>query len=567
MGMKEEPFELASERLGPLPLLNHFIARLGLAELLDRAVPTSDGRCRLAYARGIGVLLRSIATEREPVYRLAEVVSTFAPEGFELTAEEAARLTDDAVGRSLDRLFDADRASLTTEVVVAAQQRFSLCLSELHNDSTTVRFCGQYARAKGRSIRGKRAPYITYGYSKDRRPDLKQLLFILTTTADGGVPVQFRSEAGNASDSRTHEETWEALRLAVGGPDFLYVADSKLCSADAMEYIDGEGGRFICVLPRSRGEDAEFRAWIQDHKPIWEKVRDRENPKGKGKPRDRFWVVRYRVPSAEGWPLIWVSSSLLRLKQAQSRRERIASAEQDLSDLAETLAGPRCRLRSRYEVRKKIDEILERHHAKRYLKVSLKQVAEHSYRQEKRGRPGPETKYVRDTKKRFQLTWTLDEDTIAYDHVSDGMYPLVTNDRSLSAAEVFEAHKRQPEVEKRFLDAKSTLEIAPVLLKNEARVEALFFCYFLALLLCALIERELRLAMQREGISELPLYPEERVTSRPTSQQIFRLFGLAERHTLMKDGEVVQVFEPQLTELQKQVLDLLGVPLTAYFRG
>lgn len=218
--MEEEAFELASERLGPLPLINHFLFRLGLEGLLDRAVPTTDRRCRLAYARGIGVLLRSIATEREPVYRLAEVVSTFAPQGFGLAPEEAAALSDDAVGRSLDRLFDSDRASLVTEVVIAAQKRFSLSLSELHNDSTTVKFSGQYARARGRSIRGKRAPFITYGYSKDRRPDLKQLLFILTTTSDGGVPVMFRCEAGNASDSRTHEETWEALRLAVGSPDF-----------------------------------------------------------------------------------------------------------------------------------------------------------------------------------------------------------------------------------------------------------------------------------------------------------------------------------------------------------
>lgn len=118
--MEEKAFELATFRLGPLPLIDHFLFRLGLEELLDRAVPTSDGRCHLAYAKGIGVLLRSIACEREPIYRLAEVVSTFAPQGFGLAAGEAAALTDDAVGRSLDRLFDADRASLITEVVVAA---------------------------------------------------------------------------------------------------------------------------------------------------------------------------------------------------------------------------------------------------------------------------------------------------------------------------------------------------------------------------------------------------------------------------------------------------------------
>ncbi len=98
-------------------------------------------------------------------------------------------------------------------------------------------------------------------------------------------------------------------------------------------------------------------------------------------------------------------------------------------------------------------------------------------------------------------------------------------------------------------------------------MEALFFCYFLALLLCALIERELRLAMAREDISDLPLYPEERVTSRPTSEQIFRLFSLAERHTLTREGELIQSFDPDLSDLQKQVLALLGVPLSAYCRG
>ena len=78
------------------------------------------------------------------------------------------------------------------------------------------------------------------------------------------------------------------------------------------------------------------------------------------------------------------------------------------------------------------------------------------------------------------------------------MFPLLTNDRTLSDAQVFEAHKRQPTIEKRFEQTKTVFEIAPVLLKNEGRIEALFFVYFLALLVQALIERELRRAMKRE---------------------------------------------------------------------
>jgi transposase len=159
----------------------------------------------------------------------------------------------------LDRLFDTDRAALLTEIVVAIGQRFGVNFDEFHNDSTTVSFYGSYRAASGREIRGRTAPAITYGHSKIHRPDLKQLLLILTMAADGNVPVAFRCTDGNASDARTHIETWETLRVVAGRPDFLYVADSKLCSRENMNYIDRVGGRFVTVLPRTRLEDQEFR--------------------------------------------------------------------------------------------------------------------------------------------------------------------------------------------------------------------------------------------------------------------------------------------------------------------
>ena len=213
---------LQTERLGPLPLINHFLERLELEARLERFVPTHDRRIRLPYAKALGVVVRSVLVEREPLYRQQETVSTFAAQAFGLDEALVAHVGDDAVGRALDRLFDADRAALLTDVVVGAVSAFDVALEELHNDSTTVRFCGQYTKARGRKLRAKAAPFITYGYSKDHRPDLKQLLFILTTTDDGGVPVQFRCEHGNTSDSRTHQQTWDCLCRAAARVDFLY---------------------------------------------------------------------------------------------------------------------------------------------------------------------------------------------------------------------------------------------------------------------------------------------------------------------------------------------------------
>ncbi len=189
---------------------------------------------------------------------------------------------------------------------------------------------------------------------------------------------------------------------------------------------------------------------------------------------------------------------------------------------------------------------------------------EHSFRQARRGRPGPDTAYRKITKRRYDIEWTLDTEAIAYDQKSDGMYPLMTNDRTLSPAQVLAAHKGQPRIEKRFEQIKSVHEIAPVFLKNESRIEALFTVYFLALVIQALIERELRLAMKRQKIDSLPLYPESRACRRPTTELILRLFAHAERHTLRDNGTLIKTFEPELTALQAQLLGLLGVSVTAY---
>ena len=536
---------------------------MGLPALLERYVPTPDRRSAVSHAQALGVLLRSILVEREPIYRQQETVHGFAAGMFGIDAEQMRRLSDDRIGRALDRLFDADRAALLTEVVVAVGRRFGVAFDRLHNDSTSIALCGQYRAAGGRALRARTAPAITFGFSKDHRPDLKQLLFILTVTAEG-VPASFRCADGNTSDSVTHVQTWEALRAVAGRPDFLYVADSKLCSYANMQHIDAAGGRFVTVMPRSRQEDARFRKWIQTHTPDWELVWERPNVRHADGPRDCWYVYRPQLSSMEGWPITWVWSTLLTLHQRAARDRRVAAATEQLEQLHRRLAGARARLRGAAEIDRRVQEILEQYRVARYLKVQRVVREEHSFKQARRGRPGPDTAYRRITRRRFDIEYRVDDDAVAYDRRSDGMYPLLGNDRNLTAAQVLEAHKGQPTIEKRFEQVKTVHEIAPVFLKNEGRIEALFTLYFFALLAQALIERELRGAMQREDIAELPLYPEQRACRRPTTEQVLRLFSFAQRHRLTQAGETVQVFEVELTDLQRQILGLLRVSEAAY---
>jgi len=556
--------ELRAERLGPLPLVNVFLERLDLESRLERFVPSAGRRVRLAFARSLMVLLRSLLVEREPLYAQASAVGSFAASAFGLRPSELPFFSDDAVGAALDELYDANHEALITDVVVAMAREFGVRLDELHADTTTLSFSGQYPDQAGVSIRGRRPPFITRGFSKDHRPDLKQLLLKLTTSSDGDVPVQFRVEDGNTSDARTHQSTWETLRQVTGTVEFLYVADSKLCAREVMDAIDRAGGRFLTVMPRTRLEDKEFRAQILERPPAWELARDEPNRKEPEGPRDQWFVHRSRLPSSEGWPVTWAFSTLMKLQQEQRRRERMMRASQELDDLKARLEGPKPRLKTKSEIAAKADSILAAHQVQRFITLTLERFERPEYRQTKPGRPGPKTTYKRVDKRKWTIHHHVNEEALTLTRASDGMYPLLSNDPNLTPVAVLDAHKRQHGVERRFSDAKSGLQIAPVLLKNPGRIHALLIIDFLALLVQALIERELRQAMTQHHVPNLPLYPEARPTSHPTSSLILKLYADITRHAITHHGNVLHAYPVTLTDTQHQVLNLLNIPTERY---
>jgi transposase len=189
-----------------------------------------------------------------------------------------------------------------------------------------------------------------------------------------------------------------------------------------------------------------------------------------------------------------------------------------------------------------------------------------TYRQEKRGRPGKDTRYRKHTSTSFSIELAVNTEIVGYDAATDGCFPLITNDRHLTDAQVLAAYRYQPNLEKRHHQLKSVHDAAPVLLKSPERIEALFCCHFIALLCCCLIERELRQAMAREKITELPLFPEQRACKAPTAARTLELFSGLARHRLYSDGRHLKDFAPELTPLHTQVLKLLSVPTAAYTR-
>ena len=556
-------FGLVSATLGGLPIVNLMLDRLGLPALLAGALPEDDARLKLAPAVAIRLVITNLVLGREPLYGLGEWAGRHDPGLLGLSSGDLEVLNDDRVGRALETLFDADRASLLTAVVLRAINEFNIETDQLHNDSTSISVHGAYTGAVGTERGGKPTPVITFGHSKDHRPDLKQLVWILTVSADGAVPIAYRLADGNTSDDPTHVPTWNGLVGLLGRTDFLYVADSKLCSRAAMGHITSRGGRFVTILPRSRAEDGAFREHLQTHTPTWTEAARR--PGGRlDEPDEVYSTTPAPLPSAEGYRIVWVHSTAKASRDAATRGARLEAGVAALDALDVKLAGPRSRFKTRVAVEQAATAALADTHAQKWVTFTITETITKTYKQARAGRPGPATNYREILTSHFSVHADIALDRVAYDAASDGCFPLISNDRDLSDAQVLGAYRYQPNLERRHHLLKSVQDAAPVLLHNPARIEALFCCQFLALLICALIEREVRTGMRQAALDNIALYPEFRDCKAPSTERILEIFSTVARHQLHRDGTLIQTFEPQLTPQQQQVLDLLGLPHSAY---
>ncbi len=558
-----EQMSLTHERLGSLPVVNWFLKRLRLAEILDSYVPADDARLRLAPATGVTLRVRNIIVSHEPLYARSEWAAPYEPSLLDMVSGDLAVLNDDRVGRTLDRLFDADRASLLTELVVSMIREFDLDVSRLHNDSTTVTFHGDYENASGHERGGQPTPAITHGFNKDHRPELKQLLYILSVTADGAVPIAFRCADGNTSDDTTHVETWDTLAKLVGSAAFTYVADSKLCTAEAMNHIHAKGGHFVTVMPRTRREDAWFRDYLQGHAPEWSEALRRDGER-LSDPEEVWRTFVAPVVSKEGFRIIWVHSTLKAASDATTRQARIEAGLKALDIVASKLASPKSRLRTKVAVEEAATAALARVHATRWVSFAVHEQQRETFSQERRGRPGNETRYRKKVKSVFRLETSTNAATIAYDAATDGVFPLITNADELTPATVLEFYRYQPNLERRHHMLKGPQLVAPVYLEQPHRIEALLLCHFLAMLVEALIEREIRDSMKTSGRKSLPLYPESRDCPSPSAPRILEIFSDTQRHHLVNNDVIVKDFDPTLTSLQRDVLELLHVPASVY---
>jgi transposase len=540
--MQMKSLQLKTWAVGALPVIDGYLAKLDLHTFLLEALG------RRAYTEAIELLVKNILVQPNALYRVREWSARYEP-----SRVFGGKIGDDTLGRALERLFDADRASLMTRLVVAAIKKFDLDTSQIHNDSTSVTFCGAYAHQNRRAVALKR------GHNKDHRPDLLQLVYSLSITADGAVPVHFKTYDGNQTDDGTHWETWQTLRGILGRSDFLYVADAKLCVSKTLLDIDRAQGHFVTILPRTRAEAGEFSEQVFQSMVRWERIYSKRSSR-KRKRLDVFELATGLYQMREGFRLYWYRSSEKTRRDEQDRIDRLSAAHDRLQLL--NAPGRRGR-KTEAALRKAANKILVRFHVEDWIAITVNSETVEKFKQTKRGAHTEKTVYHRLLKKVARVTWTLNQQAIDRAQAMDGIFPLVTNTQ-LSALEVLHAYKYQPKIEKRHSLFKSVLEIAPVFLKKNERIDALIFVYFVAQLVAALIERSVRTKMAEQKIESLPVLPENRPSKFPTAEQILHAFEHRNKHELQNHGVFIKTFADPLSRLQKQLLSMLDVAPSCY---
>jgi transposase len=192
-------------------------------------------------------------------------------------------------------------------------------------------------------------------------------------------------------------------------------------------------------------------------------------------------------------------------------------------------------------------------------------VQEETRTQISKGRPGKDTQYKQVIKTVFTLGWSHNATVLHQEARTDGVFPLLCTDKDLTAKEVLQAYKYQPRLEKRFQQFKHIHHGAPLLFKKLERIEATMFAFFIALMIQALIERQVRNQMADRNIPAIALYPEDRDASHPTTAKIMGIFDDISTYRLTSSTRKIKDFRDDLTEVQLTILSFLNISEETYW--
>jgi transposase len=498
--------------LGALPLLLPLLDRLGLRAVVNqRCHPTDTIQEDLDLGLVTGVLVLNRLLAPQPLVHVETwLAGTALPD---LWGLDALQCNDDRLARALDALYPHLDA-LWQDLVVAALRAFAVDLARLAYDITSVAFCGAY----------EAADLVRFGYSREHRPDRKQVELATTLSLDGGVPLDYRVLAGNMADCTTPVENLRRLQTLLaalpprppGAPAPLVVSDRAMLTVEAIAAYESSGVGYLGPLDPHLGAGA-VQALLTSIPAAELAAPETALAYRPQRAADDPAFVPYHAvprelvlphPEAGRPPLrvqalvVW-SPSKARV-DAQVRGAHLTRLETALSELASKLG--RRPYTTVAAVEKRVATLLRRHPARPFLTVTVGTSEQ-----------GP------------TLHWCRQAAALAAAAALDGRYVLGTNDATLPADERLAASKQRDVPEKRYALLKGPLAVRPVFLHKQERIVSLVFCTMVALLVFALLEWVARQVGERaSGTVLLARFAELRVLvlSFQDGSRIRRVTGL-----------------------------------------
>ena len=513
-----------SLQVSALPLFYPIVEALGLRQVVNQLCPTqADLDLGLVL---LGLVLNRLLAPR-PLYQVNQwVAQSVLCLSLDL---DPRQWYDQRLGRALDALY-AHLGELWARLVIRAIQVWQLDLSILHWDITSFYFTGAYTDSR----------LLRRGYSRDQRPDSKQINLEADVTHGTRVPIGYRVLPGQTADITTPPEHLAAWLRLLARPELvalnvhpLLVSDCKLLTPEAVQgcaqhqlfYLgplaDGLAVRRVlrsvsedelaqhelAYRPKRQAQRADFIAY----RGVWRAF--------------TFQVKGLAAPEAAPGKTERFSARVLVVWSAGKARLDVQKRRTYLKRLLDGLERIRRQLnRGRYAARDYVVEQLAQvrrgNPAKRLVSVELQ------------GSDG-----------QLRLSFHLDRERVAAAQALDGRYALATNAEHLSADAALSIFKAQDDVEKQFSAVKGPLAVRPMFLHTDERIEGLVCVNLLALLVRAI----LGLQCQQAGL-------------RLSLQRLLAEFATWQAIDLtLRNGEhVVQLTTPSRTHIQ--VLNALGVP-------
>ena len=522
------------ERLDHLGVIASVIKDLGLIDMINaRLVP--DAQEALTPGEAVaGMILNGLGFANRP---LSLTPQFFANKPLDLLFHEgleAEHFNRFKLGRTLDEAYTYGCDALFQELALAVCAQEGIDQRFNHLDTTSFSLTGEYVPDSD-----EHAILITHGYSKDHRPDLKQVVLELMVSQDGGVPCVSKSWDGNTSDIHVFQERAQALLTAFAhtpSPRYL-VADAKLYHADNATHLKPMG--FITRIPNTLSvvsqvirQALEWETWH----PVDDNIR-----------YQRLELCHYGM--AQRWLVVYSQAAFeraaARLKKATQRKEEAIT--KTLFHLqAQRFPTPEAAHNALAAVAQRWQ----------YHQLESSQLTEPP-RYAAKGRPTPRTP-------RKASTWQIQAHVRPADEVIKDLqhvqacYVLGTN---ISASELSDpaaiaAYKNPSRVEGGFRLLKDPLFfVSSLFVKKPSRIEGLLMVMTLALLVYSVTQRRLRqpLAAHHQTVPNQIHQP----TTSPTLRWVFQLLDGIHRVQVTVQGHLHDRIE-SLTNLQINILRLFG---------